>query len=875
MLRLKYLLLLLAALVRGDPVADARSAYEISVSRGRSVPVQSKFCVALGRELEAAEQPLAAYEALTACSAKAAKKRCALHQGDSSDEAAEQCGRLYWEAGRLACLFLDAGPAVRNLRQAAASSEHLASGASEAAARAQYLLAAVFMVRGSMAEAVAAVRAACGAQEVATARCGAAVRASVKAVGLGPCFEFAAQALATVVKGAAKAGWQLAGAGGGAGPGMRHSLHSNLGIQLMRYGADALATANFKAALALDGSHAGLRARMALAYAGIKPSAKGLLRRRAKLEAAVRELEAEAGRRDDLRMQEPTFELGYSASFLASYDGLNDKPLMEQQARAFAAIAPQLGDAAGALGLVAPDPGAAAPRPLPPAGKIRVGFLSTNFRLHSVGKLFVGLVQKLDRSRFEVVVCAGQGAGPRDAAWRAIAKDAEVVELDARRAAAVGELRALSLDVLVFGDIGMDPYTYFLAFARVAPVQASFFGHPTTAGLGTIDYFLTSEFIEPWGWARRKEDEALAAAAAADWRHRATVGIDAGLMVRAQEAERRIAEEEGAQAHYTEQLVRLPALATFYFEAPQAPPAPAPAGAGGWRAHFGLGAGAHVYICPQSVYKLHPAMDEAFVRILRADPAAQLLLLNDKNKLVWERQLRLRLRSALSAAAARSARAGAAGAAGAGAGGVGAQYQGKKESAGAAMKRQVAAQEARVRFLPKMGFKEWVGLLDVAGVMLDTFPFGAYVLCCPRRAARPPLALPQRARSPRRARPPRPSFAPSRSYTSTMEAFSCCGTPTVTIPSAQTKMLTAHAVYREIGVQGLTASTVTEYAEMAVRVASNETLRSELKAQIKERVKPLFRQEEQVREWEQFLVTASKLHAYKAKGSRSESVSGI
>jgi len=94
-----------------------------------------------------------------------------------------------------------------------------------------------------------------------------------------------------------------------------------------------------------------------------------------------------------------------------------------------------------------------------------------------------------------------------------------------------------------------------------------------------------------------------------------------------------------------------------------------------------------------------------------------------------------------------------------------------------------------------------------------------------------------------------------------MEAFSCCGTPTVTIPSAQTKMLTAHAVYREIGVEGLTASTVAEYAEMAVRVASNETLRSELKAQIKERVKPLFRQEEQVREWEQFLVTASKLHA--------------
>ena len=91
-----------------------------------------------------------------------------------------------------------------------------------------------------------------------------------------------------------------------------------------------------------------------------------------------------------------------------------------------------------------------------------------------------------------------------------------------------------------------------------------------------------------------------------------------------------------------------------------------------------------------------------------------------------------------------------------------------------------------------------------------------------------------------------------------MEAFSCCGTPTITIPSGQTKMLTAHAVYRAIGVEGLTASTVQEYAEMAVRVASNETLRTELKAQIKKRVKPLFRQEAQVQEWERFLTTAHR-----------------
>ena len=40
------------------------------------------------------------------------------------------------------------------------------------------------------------------------------------------------------MKDAAEAGWSLGGAGGAAAPGMRHSLHSNLGIQLMRASFD-------------------------------------------------------------------------------------------------------------------------------------------------------------------------------------------------------------------------------------------------------------------------------------------------------------------------------------------------------------------------------------------------------------------------------------------------------------------------------------------------------------------------------------------------------------------------------------------------------------------------------------------------------------
>merc|ERR1711990_927531 len=55
-------------------------------------------------------------------------------------------------------------------------------------------------------------------------------------------------------------------------------------------------------------------------------------------------------------------------------------------------------------------------------------------------------------------------------------------------------------------------------------------------------------------------------------------------------------------------------------------------------------------------------------------------------------------------------------------------------------------------------------------------------------------------------------------------------------------------------------ASVKEYADIAVRVASNSTLRAVMSAQIKEGVKPLFRQDDMVREWERFLTTAKRQH---------------
>ena len=50
----------------------------------------------------------------------------------------------------------------------------------------------------------------------------------------------------------------------------------------------------------------------------------------------------------------------------------------------------------------------------------------------------------------------------------------------------------LKLHVLLFMDIGMDSHTYYLAFSRLAPVQAVTHGHPCTTDIPTLDYFVRS-----------------------------------------------------------------------------------------------------------------------------------------------------------------------------------------------------------------------------------------------------------------------------------------------------------------------------------------------------------------------------------------------
>jgi predicted O-linked N-acetylglucosamine transferase (SPINDLY family) len=57
-------------------------------------------------------------------------------------------------------------------------------------------------------------------------------------------------------------------------------------------------------------------------------------------------------------------------------------------------------------------------------------------------------------------------------------------------------IRQQSLDILLYPEIGMDSTSKALASLRLAPIQATSWGHPETSGLSTIDFFLSAELFE-------------------------------------------------------------------------------------------------------------------------------------------------------------------------------------------------------------------------------------------------------------------------------------------------------------------------------------------------------------------------------------------
>ena len=146
---------------------------------------------------------------------------------------------------------------------------------------------------------------------------------------------------------------------------------------------------------------------------------------------------------------------------------------------------------------------------LNPERRLRIGYVSSDLREHSVAFFFESVLAARKHNEFEVICYSNNTKIDTTTrrfqqlsdGWREIyaMNDEQVAE----------QIRRDEIDILV--DLsGHTGGNRLLVFARKpAPIQVSYLGYPDTTGLDTMDYRLTDEWADPEGQTDRLYTEKL------------------------------------------------------------------------------------------------------------------------------------------------------------------------------------------------------------------------------------------------------------------------------------------------------------------------------------------------------------------------------
>ncbi len=299
----------------------------------------------------------------------------------------------------------------------------------------------------------------------------------------------------------------------------------------------------------------GLRIKLALLLSPFHSSEEALSESRRKLEAEIESL-----RNKPVVLADPLHEVN-AAPFYLGFQGFNDRELMTRIGELFASALPES---------VSPY------LPLPPGDRLRLGIISSFWSSQSAGSRYEDAIVRIAESEeFELTIFAAGPAANRAELFDGI--DLNIVRLPMNLGAARQMIANRCLDALVYADIGIDPFTYYLSFTRLAELQCVLGGHPVTTGVPAIDYFLSS------------------------------VDLDT----------------EDGQDRYSETLIRLN-CPPGSFRQPEPPETLAS------RTELGLPEDGTLYVCPVMPFKLHPSFDPMLADILRRDPDSHLVLFRDR-----------------------------------------------------------------------------------------------------------------------------------------------------------------------------------------------------------------------------------------------------
>ena len=155
-----------------------------------------------------------------------------------------------------------------------------------------------------------------------------------------------------------------------------------------------------------------------------------------------------------------------------------------------------------------------------PERRLRVGYLSGDFRYHVVTLFMLPVLERHERASFEIY--GYSTADSADGYTRQIAQRADVWRaMGGKSSAQIAEaISADEIDILV--DLSGHSGTLQLATmaGRPAPVQATWLGYLNTTGLTRIHYRITDRFADPPGATERFHTESLVRLPHGQWCYR-------------------------------------------------------------------------------------------------------------------------------------------------------------------------------------------------------------------------------------------------------------------------------------------------------------------------------------------------------------------
>lgn len=217
-------------------------------------------------------------------------------------------------------------------------------------------------------------------------------------------------------------------------------------------------------------------------------------------------------------------------------------------------------------------------KPLQKGQKIKIGYVSAFLRAHNGAVWLLGWLRNRNRDDFEIY-CYHTGTQSDDKSAEFKQNSDQFHHIPADIDKLCTQIISDDLHVLVYPELGMDPQSMLTAALRLAPVQCVGWGHPITSGLSAMDYWLSSDLMEP----------------------------------------------DDGQQHYCEKLIRLANLANCHsieqHDRLQREPLIKS------RSDFGLPEDEVLYFCSQSLFKYLPQYDYLWPEIAKKVPGAKFVFL--------------------------------------------------------------------------------------------------------------------------------------------------------------------------------------------------------------------------------------------------------